>query len=111
MFDLPHGSVSRTILSNEHGGEDVLEIRGTSVRRWLGATHEHSRREQLGMAREPHDIVVAGNEPRRVSGIPVDGVLLPQAAEIGIGVVDDLRRKQIIMHGGCPLPRKLHDTN
>src|SRR5262249_22772602 len=73
-------------------------------------TFEDFRGEQLLVPEHPHHIVIAGDEPHRILGIPVNRVLLTQAVKIGIGIGDDLWSKQIVIdsryHATSSLPTR-----
>jgi hypothetical protein len=46
----------------------------------------------------PYQVIVAGDDPRLIFFVPVDGIHLPQVAEVGIGISDDLWGKQIVVN-------------
>src|SRR5215471_517358 len=55
------------------------------------------RGEELRVSEKPYHIVIAGDDPHPILGIPVDGVLLPQAIKIGVGISDDFWSEQIVI--------------
>src|SRR5262249_13018591 len=62
---------------------------------------EYLGREQLRVPDQPDDIVVAGENPDLVLGVPVDWVLRSEAAEVAIGIGDDVRSEQVVVDRGC----------
>ena len=63
-----------------------------------GVVPEDGVREQLMMPGHPHYIVMPGDDPQVVQLIPVDRVLFPEAAIIGIGIRHYVCGKHIIVH-------------
>src|SRR5262245_5416351 len=62
---------------------------------------EYLGREQLRVPDQPDDIVVAGENPHLVLGVPVNWVLRSKAAEVAIGIGDDVRSEQVVVDRGC----------
>ena len=48
---------------------------------------------------EPHQIVIAGDDPQLVQLVPVDRVLLSKLGEIAIRVGHHRSRKQVVANG------------
>src|SRR5262249_54857733 len=46
---------------------------------------------------KPYHIVIAGDNPYPILCIPVNGILLPQAIKIGVGISDDFWSEQIVI--------------
>src|SRR5262245_32712903 len=65
--------------------------------RLLRVAFGHFRGEQLWVPDKPHHIVIAGDYPHPILGIPVDGILLPQSIKIGVGISDDFWSEQIVI--------------
>src|SRR5207245_9018981 len=88
-----------------------LQVLFLDRRIWLTRVAlEDFRREQLLMPEHPYHIVIAGDEPHRIPGIPVNRILLTQAVKIGIGIGDGLWSKQIVIdsryHPPSSLPKR-----
>jgi hypothetical protein len=54
--------------------------------------------EQLVVSRPPHHIVVPGDHPQGIRIVPVDGILLLEAAIIRRGIGDYVLGKHVIVH-------------
>ncbi len=104
-----HGLVRRAILLHELVGAErphLLEqrpVRGVDrrVRRPpVGA--DHGRGEELVVAQQPDEVLVAREDPHLGARVPVDGIGLPQSAEVGVGIGDDLGSEEILRVGRRP---------
>src|SRR5438445_12156356 len=72
--------------------------------RWVRGSRvalEYLGREQLRVPDQPDDVVVAGENPHLVLGVPVDWVLRSEATEVAIGIGNDVRSEQVVVDRGC----------
>src|SRR5215831_12906912 len=58
---------------------------------------------------EPDQVIVARDYPHLVLLVPVDRVLFPQLAEIGVGVGNDVRAKEVIVDSSNHHAPSLHE--
>src|SRR5262249_20388930 len=66
---------------------------------WVGL--ERRGREELRVPDQPDDVVVAGENPHLVLGVPMDWVLRSEATEVAIGIGYDVRSEQVVVDRGC----------
>ena len=48
------------------------------------------------VAQQPDEVLVAREDPHLGARVPVDGIGLPQPAEVGVGIGDDLGGEEIL---------------
>jgi hypothetical protein len=62
-------------------------------------SEENLRREKLRVPEKPHDVIITGNHPAFIEGVPVDRILLPESPIVGVRIFNRLRSKQVLIDG------------
>ena len=111
----PHRLVRRPVLLDELVGAELphlLEqrpVRGVDRRvRRPRVGPDHRRGEELVMAQEPDEVLVAREDPHLGARVPVHRIGLAEPAEVRVGIGDDLGREQVFRVGRSDRLRARH---
>src|SRR5215468_616336 len=112
MHDLAHLQVIRAVMLDELVALVIAHVFVKAKVRlidrrigWARVVLEDSRREELVVAGQPDQVVVARDHPQLVLFVPMHRIFVAQPAVISIGIGDDFRSEHIV------LKRAAHDSS
>src|SRR5262245_29425832 len=104
MHDLAHIQVIRAVVLDELVALVIPNVFvkaeiGLIDRRigWARVVLEDSRREELVVAGQPDQVVMAGNYPQLVLFVPMHRIFVAQSAIISIRLGDDFRSEHVVV--------------